>query len=164
MSLQIESTSSPRSQDLIKIFLKNQHSGVLATADSVGNPHAAVIYFVLDDDFSILFTTKRETQKCKNIEENNQAALVVYDEPTQTTAQIFGHTEFVNDEKIRDRIIENMGNVSMERSIENIPPVAKLVAGEYVVVRINPTVIKMAEYGFAKPGDENLFETILFSK
>lgn len=163
MPLTIESTSSPQSDKLIRIFLQHQRSGVLATADKAGIPHAAVIYYVLEDDLSILFTTKRETQKFKNIDENNQVALVVYDEATQTTVQVFGHTEFVDDDSVRDRIIENMGNASMERSVENIAPAHKLDAGNFVAVRIKPTVINLAEYGFAKPGEDNLFEKILFS-
>lgn len=163
MSLKIESTSSDQTEDLVRIFLENQRSGVLATADTTGNPHAAVIYYLFDN-FSILFTTKRETQKYKNLEENNQAALVVFDEATQTTAQIFGHVEFVTDEKIREKVLDNMNGASLERSVENVAPADKLEAGEFAIVRINPTVINLAEYGFAKPGDENLFEKILFEQ
>lgn len=164
MPIKIESTSSSKSEDLIRIFLKNLRSGVLATADAASIPHAAVIYYMLDDDLSVLFTTKRETQKFKNMEENKQAALVVYDESTQTTAQVMGHVEFVEDNDTREKVLANMKNASLERSTENTPPAAKIEAGDFVIVRLKPTVIKMAEYIFSDAGNENLFETILFSE
>lgn len=163
MTLKIESTSSSASKDLIRIFLKHQRSGVLATADNAANPHAAVVYYILDDDFTVLFGTKRETQKFKNIEENKQVAMIVYDEATQSTAQIFGHVEVVEDKDTQERVINNFGEASLERSMENVAPLDKIIAGEYVVLRLKPTVIKLAEYGFAKPASDNLFETISFS-
>lgn len=162
MPLHIESTSSPRSEELVRIFLRHHHSGVLATSSSAGNPHAAVIYYVLDDDLSILFGTKSETQKYKNMEENKRVALAVYDESMQSIIQVMGGVEFVDDKRLREKVLSHMGKVSMEVSAENIPPAAKLEAGDYMIVRIIPNVIKLAEYGFAKPGSDDLFETVVF--
>lgn len=163
MALKIESTSSSRSMDLVRIFLQNQRSGVVATADKAGNPHAAVVYYLFDD-YCILFGTRRETQKFKNMEENRQAAFVVYDEATQTTAHITGRVEFIYDAKLKEKVINNTGGASIERSLENVPPSDKLTAGDYMIVQIRPMVIKLAEYAYARPGSENLFETILFSE
>ncbi len=164
MSLTIQSTSSDQSEKLIRIFLTNQRSGVLATADRSGNPHAAVVYYKLDDDMSVLFGTRSETQKFKNLEENKQAAFVVYDEPTQTTVQIMGRVEFVEDEATREQIIQNMKRSSAEMSVEPLAPAEKLNAGDYKIVRIIPMVIKLAEYSVTQPGSGDLFETILFSE
>ncbi len=163
MGLRIESTSSSSSEDLVRIFLQHQRCGVLATADRAANPHAAVIYYLLDDDFSMLFATKRETQKCKNLEENPQAALAVYDEPTQTLVQVTGRTEFIEDKKIVEKVVNNMGSSSLEGSMTNVAPAEKLVAGDFVAVRIVPAVIKLAEYGFSDGKRDDLFETLLFS-
>lgn len=164
MDLKIESTSSPSSKDLISIFLKHQTSGVLATADGAANPYAAVVYYLFEDGFTLLFGTKRETQKFKNMEENPQVSVVVYDEPTQTTAQITGRVEFIEDEDVIEKVVANMESISARRSIENVPPAAKLTAGDLVAVRVYPQVIKLAEYGFTKPNSDNIFETILFSE
>lgn len=164
MSLKIESTSSEASQNLINVFLRHHTSGVLATADGAANPHASVVYYHLEDDFSILFGTKRETQKFKNLEENPQVALVVYDEQTQSTAQIVGRVEVVDDETVVEKVLDNMQTISARNSIENVPPADKLDAGGFVAVRLYPQAIKLAEYGFTKPNADNIFETILFSE
>lgn len=164
MALKIESTTSSSTKDLVRVFLRHRSSGVLATADSAANPYAAVVYYLLEDDFTLLFGTKRETQKYKNMEENPQVSLVVYDEPTQTTAQVIGRIEFVEDGDVTEKVIANMEATSTRRSIENVPPANKLTAGDLVVVRVYPQVIKLAEYGFAKQNSENIFETMLFSE
>jgi len=165
MTLKIESTTSPESVDSVRRFLESRYSGVLATADGAGIPHAAVVYFLLEDDFSLLFGTKTETQKFKNIQENNQASFVIYDEAEQTTVQITGRVEVVDDTEVRRKVVNNMFVASAERSQREIPPAEKLIAGDYAAVRLVPMVIKMAVY--ARPDSQeqgDLHETLLFSE
>lgn len=164
MTLEIESTTSSESPDLVRQFLSGRYSGVLATADAASNPHAAVVYYSLQDDFSLTFGTKTETQKYKNIEENKQVAFVVYNEKEQTTVQVIGHVEVIDDEDARQNVINHMFTASAERSARELPPAEKLLAGEYVALRLVPMVIKMAV--FARPDSEgdDLYETILFNE
>jgi len=161
---QIQSASSPESEQLIREFLQSHHSGVLATSDMSGNPHAAVVYFSLDDSFNLIFATKTETQKYKNIEQNKQVAFVCYDEQSQTTVDIRGHAEATDNPDLRTQALNNMFASSATVSQRELPPAEKLFAGEYVAVRIVPQVIRMAVY--ARPDAESndeLFETITFA-
>lgn len=165
MSLKIESSTSSESIDTVRRFLKTRYSGVLATADGAGIPHAAVVYFLLEDDFSLAFGTKTETQKYKNMQENKQASFVTYDEAEQTVVQIMGRIEIVGDDEMRQKVVGNMFASSAQRSHREIPPADKLIAGEYVAVRLVPMVIKMTVY--ARPDSEeegDLQETLLFSE
>mgnify|MGYP001612559777 CR=1 FL=1 len=162
--MKIQSTTSPESADLIRNFLNGRYSGVLATADGAGNPHAAVVYFSFEDDFSLTFGTKSETQKYKNIEENKQVAFVVYDEVEQTIIQITGHAEVIEDQNKRQKVLNNMFRSSAERSLTATPPAEKLWAGDYVAVRIIPMVIKMAIYARPDSEGDDLYETLLFSE
>ena len=163
MSLTIESTTSPESATIIRDFLKSRSSGVLATSDSASQPHAAAIYFSLEDDFSIVFATKSETQKYKNMAENPQAAFVVYDEQQQTTVQITGHVEALNDPDKLQTIVNHMFLTSAEQSKREIPPADKLYAGDYRGFRLVPMVIKMAVYARPDSEGDDLYETLLFS-
>jgi len=163
MTLKIESTSSFESEKIIRDFLGGRYSGVLATADKAANPYATVVYFMLEDDFSVLFGTKEETQKYKNMVENDQVALLVYEERTQATAQITGRVEVVEDEAVREKVLNNMSQSSLEGSGSAIAPAEQLVAGSFKVMRLKPSVIKMAEYNRPTPGSDDLFERILFS-
>lgn len=158
------SPSSPQSFELIRNFLKQQRSGVLATADSRSKPHAATIYFSVDDTLRLLFTTKTDTQKYKNIIQNNQIALVCYDEKTQTSIQLTGTTQPITNADEQQAALNTMYRFSETVSRVELPPLEKLSAGDYVALRILPVTIKMAV--FARPdaqSNEELYETLTFT-
>lgn len=162
--MKIQSESSPESQDLVREFLSSHYSGILATADSASNPHAAVVYYTLESDLRVTFGTKTETQKFKNIQENDQVAFVVFDEKKQTTVQVFGRAKVIEDHAERQKVINNIFTSSAEISMTVNPPAEKLYAGDYVAVRIVPQVIKMAIYARPDSEGDDIFETLLFSE
>lgn len=159
----IQSESSPESKDLIQDFLQAHHSGVLSTSSAAGSPHGAPIYFSVEDDFSLLFATKTETLKYKNIQENKRVAFACYDEAAQTTVQINGYAEDVEDPDVCQVVLSAMYRFSATLSKTELPPIEKLFAGDYVVVRILPETIKMAI--FLRPDSEgyDMYETLTFA-
>ena len=164
MPLTIESSSSSNSEYAIRDFLSSHKSGVLVTSDSSGNPHGAVVYYALKDDLSLLFATKSETQKNKNIQENNRLDFVVYNESEQSQLQISGHAVKVDTEEDQQKIVSTMYHNSAELSHQELPPAEKLIAGDFIAYKFVPTTMKMAIY--ARPDAEesdDLFETLLFS-
>jgi nitroimidazol reductase NimA-like FMN-containing flavoprotein (pyridoxamine 5'-phosphate oxidase superfamily) len=159
----IKSISSPESEKLIRDFLREQQSGVLATADASACPHAATVYFAAEDDFCLVFTTKVETQKYKNMKENNQVAFVCTDEAAQTTVEVSGRSEEVTDPAVRQAALNRMYRFSEAAGKGGLPPIEKLFAGEYVTMRIVPQVMKMGI--FVRPdsqSNEEIYETLLF--
>lgn len=53
---------------------------ILGTTRADGRPHVAPIWYVVDDDGSILFTTGETTVKGRNLRRTGQAALTVQDD------------------------------------------------------------------------------------
>ena len=160
----IESETSQESREQILEFLQSHASGVLVTADTAANPYGAVVFYTVNDDFSIQFATKTETQKFKNIEQNGQVAFVCYDETTQTSLQLSGTAEIIQDPAEEEKAIHNMHQLSETTSTSNLPPAEKLYAGAYRAVRIVPRVIKLAV--FVRPdaeSNEDLYEVLTFS-
>jgi general stress protein 26 len=162
--MKIQSTSSPEAINIVSDFLKTHHSGTLATADSAANPHAAVIYTTFNDDLTFSFITKTETQKYKNIVENNSVALTIYDEKEQTSVQVIGHVKVVDDKVEMQRVLNKSFTYSAEISRRELPPLEKLFAGEYVAIRLLPQVIKMGVFARPESGDDELYEMILMSE
>ena len=157
------SPSSSQSEQVIRDFLEKQDCGVIATADTAANPYAAVIYYLMDENFNFIFTTKTETQKYKDMEQNNQATLVCYDEPSQTTVQVSGRVEKVTYPKLHQASINRIYQLSESVSDATLPPVEKLFAGDYVTLRLIPQVIKMGI--FLRPdaeSNEDLYEILTF--
>jgi general stress protein 26 len=161
--MKIESTSSPETINIVNDFLQKHHSGTLATADSAANPHTAVIYLTFNEDLTFSFITKTETQKYKNIIENNSVALAIYDEREQTSVQVAGHAKVVDDKDETQRVLNKAFTYSAELSHRELPPLEKLFAGDYVAIRLLPQVIKMAVFARPESGDDELYEMILLS-
>lgn len=146
----------------IRHFLETHQVGVLATASKAGTPHAATIYFVVEPDFTLYFITKVETTKHQNMHENPNVALAVFDAPTQTTVQVFGTVQQLEDyEQFTDVYAKIVNIAHSTTSGEHQPPIDKIDSGKYAFYQIRPTTIRMAEFVKAEhPPVDDLFETI----
>ena len=58
-------------RERIHDFMKKYPIGVLSTVTPSGSPHAVVIYFSVDDELTLRFTTKKGTRKHKNIQHDS---------------------------------------------------------------------------------------------
>lgn len=129
-------------------FLDSHPIGVLATVDAEGNPHASTIYFSVDSDMNISFTTKRDTNKNGNIVRNNTVMLVSYDSESQTSVQSKGKVIEVKDPEAAQKIYHGTIRGAKQTGEDNVPPIAKIVAGPYVAYTIKPENIWISEYGW----------------
>jgi general stress protein 26 len=148
-------------QKRIHDFLQSQRIGVLSTVTPNGDPHGAVVYYVLGDDFTIWFLTKKGTRKSDNLLHNNHLMLTVCDFASQTTAQILGtaveHPETAAINEISGQVFMRM----MEEGNGQLPPIMKLQAGAFTTFAIKPVQIRMAVYSRPEVGEgEQLFESI----
>ncbi len=153
---------SSESSQRIYDFLKNNRIGVLASVDPNGNPHAATIYFSVDEEFNILFTTKERTKKHDNLVHNNHAMLVTYEPTSQTTAQVTGVTEIVDNKVQAKQIFIDTLKASRDTSESGNPPISKLQAGGYVAYKLKPVQIRMAIFRRPDPSGADIYETLDF--
>jgi PPOX class probable F420-dependent enzyme len=56
------------------------HTGKLATTRQDGSPHVAPIWYALDDDGTVVFTTGESTAKGRSLRRDPRAAMCVDDE------------------------------------------------------------------------------------
>ena len=151
--------SSEKNQRIYE-FIKSQPVGILATVGLEGKPHAAVIYYSVDDNFNFTFVTKRDTTKCKNLDINPNAMLVVYEARTQTTVQVVARAEVMTDRKSFDDAYHEMRMAAMITSEAGVPPLAKLESGGFVAYRLKPSLVNMAVFMRPESGNDSLYETI----
>lgn len=157
---QVPSTSE--SNQRIYDFLKGNHIGVLATVDPNGNPHAATIYYSIDEEFNVMFMTKNETKKHDNLLHNKHAMLVVYEPTTQTTVQVTGVAKVLSSKVDTAQIFLDTLITARDTSDAGMPPIAKLRAGDYVAIKLKPVQIRMAMFIRPDPGGYDMYETIDF--
>lgn len=142
-------------------FLKSTPVAVLSTVTPDGDPHGAVIYFSIDDQFVVTMLTKGDTRKYDNLVHHNHALLTVFDVETQTTAQLTGVASEVTDPDFINNALEMDMIASMNTSYSRMPAIEKLEAGKYVAFKIKPVQVRMAVYARPDPGEyTELFETV----
>lgn len=155
--------ASTESKRNIFEFLKSNPVGVLATVSPEGKPHAAAVYFSINEKFKITFVTKLETRKYNNLSHNNNVMLVSFEPKSQTTAQITGQAEEITG--IPDEAMQALRSTiwaALKTSETGIPPTSKLLAGNLTAFRIEPTQIRMAKFMRPDPGGYDIYETINF--
>ena len=85
--------------DQVLAFLsEGARTGKLATVRPDGSPHVAPIWFLVEPDASIIFTTGAGTAKGRNLRRDPRAAMVVDDEtPPFAFARVEGTVELSED-------------------------------------------------------------------
>lgn len=80
-------------------FVRRHLTAVLATSSRSNETSAALMYFIVDDDFTFHFLTSGDSQKVRNIEQNTYVTIVVGFGPSIATIQIGGDAELHNNAK-----------------------------------------------------------------
>lgn len=130
-------------------FLSKHGVGVLATSSKEGKPYAATVYLTYDQQFNIYFVTKKGTQKSRNLQSNNQAAIAIYDATTQTTVQAEGAVVEVTNAEQATWVINDIWRIATSVSPGSPPPQTRL-AGDYIVYKLITPALRMA--AFKQPG------------
>jgi len=147
-------TQPPYENPNITNFLKANHIAVLATADKTSAaPHAATIFYATDSKMNIFFVTKENTAKNRNLTGNPQAAIAIYDGAKQETAQIFGPVSKVDDPAMMGKALRIMTKYSVATSGSEEIPISKIDAGQYVLYKLSPQSIRLAEYKYGPKND-----------
>lgn len=74
------------------------HTGKLATVRADGRPHVAPVWYMVDDDGSIVFNTGESTVKGRNLRRDPRASLCVDDErPPFSFVVVDGHVDLSDD-------------------------------------------------------------------
>lgn len=155
------SVDSSVSRQHITEFLRNHALGVLATADSTGEPHSATIYVTHDQQLNLYFVTKKETQKSRNLQVNPRAALAIYDAKTQTTVQAEGTVSEIRDPDQQEWVFNDIWKLAFNMS-RTAPPTTRINAGGYIAYKLVAPSIRIARFAIPTPNKEgeDTFETI----
>lgn len=127
-------------------FLKTHDLAVLSTVDRTGNIQGAMVYYLVDQNNLIYILTKSGTSKGRNIFAHSQVALTVYEPGAQQTLQLQGTAEVETNQTTKDKVFSQFVQPRSYRGKMEMPPVTKLHEGEFMVIRISPTLIKFTDY------------------
>lgn len=138
-------------------YIDDNPIATLSTINDDGTPHGAIVYVISDSRKPIAyFLTKNETRKFKNLAARTTVGITIYNEPHNSTLQASGTTFVVKGSEKIDTIMKKMIRANALRK-EWIPPVSKLSAGHYVLVGIELTNARLAEF---EASDKHIFTEI----
>lgn len=142
-------------------FLQENVVGTLATVDPNNDPHAAAIFYFVEPDFTINFITKTGTKKHDNIIHNNHVMLLVFEANSQATVQVKGIAEKIDDITKTNQIFADVLQAAWDTSEDGVPPITRLLAGEYVAYKVKAKEVRMAVYARPEYGSyDELFEAL----
>ena len=148
----------------VREILNTLGVGVLATTNAKGELYASTIYLIADPELVVYFLTKKKTTKHTNLQQNPHVALTVYDTKTLTEIQIRGVASITNDKKSLNYLLTRTLITNKSVSKSHILPIDMLDAGDYIVYCLQPSTIRLADYGKSYVSKDKLFEVLNFTK
>lgn len=73
-----------------KKFLQSHYLATITTVAHDGEPQAATMLYLMDDDFNFYFVTRRHTRKYANLQSNNKVGMVITSTDNPETIQVQG--------------------------------------------------------------------------
>src|SRR3989344_414348 len=141
-------------------YLGGQKAAVLSTHASDGTIDAAAVYFIIDEQLNFYFTTKVGTRKYQNMTTNPNVTLTIPNAETLQTIELKGKASLVTSPK---EITDHTVSLINKNKFEGAPwaqPVAKLHAGQYVIMKITPTWLRYGIFLNEEPKGEYFTQLI----
>lgn len=149
--------------DRVKVmrYIDTHPTVVLSTIDEYNRPYGTVVHAVSGDHTSkmhIYFLTKTDTTKYRHILARPAVSITNYDEDDISTLQAQGHAEVEHDPRVIDTVMKQLTRTHAHMP-EWLPPIAKLRAGNYVMVGITVSHARLGEFKGKRAGDNIFTET-----
>ena len=125
-------------------YVERNPAAVLSTTGSDG-PHGSVIYVVPASHGTLCFVTKNKTKKYANLAEHPLVSLTIFNEKESSTLQAVGSAYTADSLELKEFVMDKMRKAHAMMA-DWLPPVTKLNGGEYVVIGIELTYARLAEY------------------
>ena len=137
-------------------YLAKQRVIALSTSDENGVLHSAVVYVYGKTTKNWYVVSKQDTKKVRNLKANPRFSSVAYDRHDNSTLQARGLVRIEGDPDVVGETMAAMAKIYGTEK-DYLPPIAKISAGEYVVLRLEVEWLRFTAYGGATPGSEKIF-------
>jgi general stress protein 26 len=140
--------SGTKSKPEIYSFLTLMAIAVLSTSTEDGYPHAAIIYFLPDEELNFYFLSKSDTKKSENLKNNNRAALTIVDPKSPRTIQATGEAIEIEEPEMYTKIMEKIAEENAKgNNFYWPPPLSKLDSeGDLILYRFKPDWLRYADF------------------
>lgn len=126
-------------------FIKSHNIAVLATVDDRDQPSSSAIFYKLGNHNEILFLTKSETTKYKNLQLNKKVAMTILDPDKPIAMNLTGQVIEVTDTSERDAILQGITTLAHD-TLQDFAPIIKLHKGSFKSMKFIPEFAKLTDY------------------
>jgi PPOX class probable F420-dependent enzyme len=132
------STLSPWAQQ----FLREDHVAVVSTINKDGSPQVTTIWYLLQEDGTIIMSTPGRTQKVKNLRRDPRIALCVGDE--MRSVSLYGTVIISSDQNLVRQDLEQLIARYIVDPAARAPALALFLQQERVALHVKP--VKVTEF------------------
>jgi len=141
----------------VEAYIDKNPIATLGTINPDGTPSGAIVYICADLRRPIVYLiTKQETKKYQNLRDRHEVSLTIVNPAENSTLQANGRAYDVEDAITINMVMEKIAHDHVSAK-EWLPPIAKLRAGAYVIVGIELTYARLAQFRGMAIGDEHIF-------
>lgn len=141
-------------------FLRGHDTGILATANLRGEPHASLINYLIDDKFFIYFMAREGAHKFKNILNNPPACLVVCSDEFQNSVEIKGCAYKVEDNSHTNDMLAKLAT-AIKRKNPGPLPILHYPGSEIYLFRLEPSKFTYADFYTSHNKEGEYFELLV---
>lgn len=134
--------------DYVKImgYVDHNPATVLSTVDGDGRPQGAVIFVCTASNNTLCFVTKTGTKKYHDLTAHPDVSLTFFNERESSTLQAAGRAYVAADNTLVDYVFDKLKKAHAMQA-DWLPPVTKVQEGEYAVIGIELSWMRLSEFG-----------------
>ena len=128
--------------DWAREFLREDHVAVVSTLNTDGSPQVTTIWYLLQEDGTLIMSTPGRTQKVKNLRRDPRIAVCVGDE--RRSVSLYGTVTVSSDQNVIRRDLEQLTARYVKEEAARAPALAFFLQQGRVALHVKP--IKVTEF------------------
>ena len=128
--------------DWARAFLREDRVAVVSTLNTDGSPQVTTIWYLLQEDGTLIMSTPGRTQKVKNLRRDPRIAVCVGDE--RRSVSLYGMVTISSDQNVIRRDLEQLTARYVKEEAARAPALALFLQQGRVALHVKP--VKVTEF------------------
>jgi PPOX class probable F420-dependent enzyme len=125
--------------DWAREFLREDRVAVISTLNKDGSPQVTTIWYLLQDDGTIIMSTPGNTQKVKNLRRDPRIAVCVGDE--RRSVSLYGTVTVSSDQDMVRQDLEQLATRYIKEEAARAPALAFFLQQGRVALHVKPNKV-----------------------
>jgi PPOX class probable F420-dependent enzyme len=128
-------------------FLREDHVAVISTLNKDGSPHITTIWYLLQEDGTLIMSTPGRSQKVKNLRRDPCIAICIGDEARSVS--LYGAVTISEDQNVIRQDLEQLAARYIKEEAARAPALAFFLQEGRVALHVKP--VKVTEFSVNAP-------------